>query len=100
MPDKNRKKFPFERVGSGLGGVKAKPFGRFAALTPPRPDPEKTKGELQKEIPRDSLIEERNNQSGKENLSSRQEPLGARIVQWFLIDLGICEMTQFGSSRK
>jgi len=87
-------KFPFERIGPGLSGVKAKPYRRSAALTPPSPGPKKTKGELQKKSPRDSLIEERNNQSGKENLPSRQEALGAKVVQWFLVDLGICEMTR------
>jgi len=39
VPDKNRKKFPCERVGPDLSGVKAKPFGRFAALTPLSPSP-------------------------------------------------------------
>jgi len=45
------KKFPIERVECGPGGVKAKPFGRFAALTPPDPDFGRKKGELPKRIP-------------------------------------------------
>ena len=37
---------PFGRVEAGPGGVKAKPFGRFAALTPPGPASVREKGEL------------------------------------------------------
>jgi hypothetical protein len=49
-------------------------------LTPPSPDPEKTKGELQKEIPRDSLMKEMIHKSREENASAMQEPLVSRVV--------------------